>query len=834
MRTILWILLAIGALAPTALAAPTPAAGASIDFRRDIRPILAEYCFRCHGPDEKARVANLRLDTKAGAFATKGARHILVAGQPGQSELVRRITATGPLKMPPAHAPKQMNAAEVALLVRWVREGARWEERHWAWSKPVRPAVPAARNAAWVKNPIDAFLLSRMEQVGIKPSPAAERRTLLRRLSFDLTGLPPAPAEVEQFMNDPAPDAYEKQVDRLLASPHYGERMAAWWLDLVRYADTRGYHGDQHQDVTPYRDYVIRALNENRPFDRFTIEQIAGDLLPRASLETRIASGYNKLLMTTEEGGSQPKEYMAKYAADRVRNVSLVWMGATVGCAECHDHKYDPFTTRDFYSLAAFFADVKETAVGSQERLSLPTPEQAAALADLDARIAPVKKTVETQTPELDAAQAEWEKTAREDPKLKKEIAEILSQAPENRDAKQKEALAAHFRSVTPLLAAPREQLAALQKERDALDRTILKTMVTEATEPREMRILPRGNWLSDSGPIVQPAVPAFLGKLPVGIRRATRLDLANWLVSRQNPLGARVVANHLWKIMFGHGLVRTMDDFGTRTAPPTHMELLDWLAVDLVEGGWNLKRTLKQIALSSAYRQSSLESEEHRLRDPGNNLFARQSRYRLDAEAVRDNALSVSGLLVPKVGGLSAKPYQPRGYWAYLNFPTREWENDKGEGLYRRGLYTYWCRTYLQPSLLAFDAATREEGCAERLRSNTPQQALVLLNDPTYVEAARVFAERIVKEGGETPESRLRFAFREALAREPRGQETPLLAGLYLRHRRDYTVDPAAAAALLRVGNRPADAALPAAELAAWTSVARVILNLHESITRS
>jgi len=859
-RTYLPILLGLAALSLPGFAAPKPASGGSapIDFKRDIRPVLAEYCFRCHGPDEKARVANLRLDTKAGAFAPRGARRVLVPGRPEQSELVRRITMNGPLKMPPAHAPKQMSAKEIALLVRWVREGASWEERHWAWVPPVRPAVPKVKDTRWVRNPIDAFLLSRLEREGLKPSPVADRRTLIRRLSFDLTGLPPAPAEVERFVNDPAPDAYERLVNRLLASPHFGERMAVWWLDLVRYADTRGYHGDQHQDITPYRDYVIRAFNENLPFDRFTIEQLAGDLLAKgadsratsvvlaqmsaASDDTwkRIASGYNKLLMTTEEGGSQPKEYIAKYAADRVRNVSLVWMGATVGCAECHDHKYDPFTTRDFYSLAAFFADVMETPVGQQNRLRLPTPEQAATLAPIEAQMEPLKTALSTQTPELDAALTEWEKTAHSDPKVPEHIRDLLAIAPESRTEKQKQDLAEHFRSVTPLLEAPRKKLAELQKQYDAVDKSVLKTMVTEAVEPREVRILPRGNWLDDSGPVVQPAVPAFLGSVGAKDRRPTRLDLARWLVSRQNPLAARVVVNHLWRIMFGQGLVRPMDDFGTRAAPLQHPELLDWLAVDLMEGGWNLKRSLKQMALSSAYRQSSKESEILRRRDPGNPLFARQSRYRLDAEFVRDNALTVSGLLAPTIGGLSAKPYQPRGYWAYLNFPVREWENDKGEGLYRRGLYTYWCRTYLHPSLLAFDACTREEGGAERPRSNTPQQALALLNDPTYVEAARVFAERIVKEGGgsgHSPaelEKGLRFAFREALAREPRGQEIQVLSGIYRRHRRDFAVDRAAAEALLRVGDRPADKSLPPEELAAWTSVARVILNLHESVTRS
>ncbi len=871
----------------------------SLNFQRDVRPILADNCFLCHGPDDKTRMANLRLDTKEGAFAQRDNRFIIAPGKPQESEFIKRITMDGVKKMPPPYSPNHLIPKQIETLTRWVKEGAQWEERHWAYIPPVRPAVPKVRAATvterWVKNPIDSFILARLEKEGLKPSPVADRRTLIRRLSFDLTGLPPTFAEVESFVNDKSPDAYEKLVDRLLASPHFGERMAMYWLDLVRYADTRGYHGDQHQDVSPYRDYVIKAFNDNKPFDRFTVEQLAGDLLPNATLETRIASGYNRLLMTTEEGGAQPKEYMAKYAADRVRNVSAVWMGSTMGCSECHNHKYDPFTTRDFYSLAAFFADVKEPAVGQLDPIPLPTPEQDAQLKKLEAEMAPLKKIMATQTPELDAAQIEWEKTALNDSKLKKEIADILKVAPDKRTEKQKQDLAAYYRTIAPALEPTRKQLAELQRQFDAVNQKVVKTMVTTATEPRTVRILPRGNWLDDSGEIVQPAVPAFLQNVILSEaknlngetlrsaqsdkgeilrfaqndketeRRATRLDLAQWLTSRNNPLTARVFVNRLWKIMFGHGIVRTVDDFGTRATPPSHPELLDWLAVEFMEPrelgnreirklenrgaetisqfpnfpvshdcGWNVKHILKLMAMSATYRQTSQDNETLRLKDPQNSLFARQDRFRLDAEMVRDNALAVSGLLVKTIGGPSAKPYQPAGYWAYLNFPKREWQNDKGDGLYRRGLYTYWCRTYLHPSLLAFDASTREECAAERVRSNTPQQALVLLNDPTYVEAARVFAERIIREGGSDAKSRIRFAYQQALSRNPRPEETKLLTALYQQHLRDYEADKAAAESLLRVGDHPADKNISTAELAAWASVARVIFNLHESITRS
>ena len=847
-----------------------------LNFQRDVRPILADNCFLCHGPDDKTRMANLRLDTKEGAFAQRDNRFIIAPGKPQESEFIKRITMDGVKKMPPPYSPNHLTPKQIETLTQWVKEGAQWEERHWAYIPPTRPNAPKVKNVWWLKNPIDSFILARLEKERLKPSPVADRRTLIRRLSFDLTGLPPTFAEVESFVNDKSPDAYEKLVDRLLASPHFGERMAMYWLDLVRYADTRGYHGDQHQDVSPYRDYVIKAFNDNKPFDRFTAEQLAGDLLPNATLETRIASGYNRLLMTTEEGGAQPKEYMAKYAADRVRNVSAVWMGSTMGCAECHNHKYDPFTTRDFYSLAAFFADVKEPAVGQLDPIPLPTPEQAAQLKELETQMVPLKQIMATQTPELDVAQVEWEKTALNDSKLKKEIADILKITPDKRSEKQKQDLAAHYRTIAPSLEPTRKQLAELQKQHDAVNQKVVKTMVTMATEPRVVRILPRGNWLDDSGEVVQPAVPAFLQNVILSEaknldgktlrsaqsdkdknHRATRLDLAKWIVSRDNPLTARVFVNRLWKIMFGHGIVRTVDDFGTRATPPSHPELLDWLAIEFMSqrinesmdkrnidplthllidsgGGWDVKHILKLMAMSATYRQISQDNERLRLKDPQNSLFARQDRFRLDAEMVRDNALAVSGLLVKTIGGSSAKPYQPAGYWAYLNFPKREWQNDKGDGLYRRGLYTYWCRTYLHPNLLAFDASTREECAAERIRSNTPQQALVLLNDPTYVEAARVFAERIILESGSDTESRIRFAYQQALSRNPRAEETKLLTALYQQHLREYESDKAAAESLLRIGDHPADKNIPTAELAAWTSVARVILNLHESITRS
>ncbi len=746
-----------------------------VSYSRQIKPILSNHCYACHGPDQKQVKADLRLDVRAVALESA-----IIEGDAANSSLIERVASTdADILMPPPDSKKpRLTAAQVSLLRRWIDEGAKFDD-HWAYVKPVRPTVLQVANASWNRNPIDNFIAAQYEAHELKPSQEADKRTLIRRLSFDLTGLPPPPQEIDAFVADNSPQAYEKLVDRLLASKHYGERMAMYWLDLVRFADTGGYHSDNHRDLAPYRDYVIAAFNENKPFDHFTVEQLAGDLLPDATTETKIASGYNRLLMTTEEGGAQAKEYVAKYSADRVRNASEVWLGATLGCAECHDHKFDPFKARDFYSFAAFFADVQEKGVGRQDQVKLPTKDQEARLGEIEEQLASLRKTM----PETDET---------------------------------------------------RGQIAKLEQEKKSLQDAFPATLISVSVTPRPIRILPRGNWLDDSGEVVQPDVPWFLSRLSVEERRANRSDLANWLVSADNPLTARVFVNRLWKLAFGHGLVRTPVDFGTQGEFPSHPELLDWLAVEFRESGWNVKHLLKLMVMSSTYRQTSVASRELQERDPTNDWFARQDRYRLDAEMVRDNALAVSGLLTRKIGGPSVKPYQPDGYWDYLNFPKRTYQNDHGEDLYRRGMYTYWQRTFVNPSLVAFDAPSREECTVQRPRSNTPLQALVLLNDPTYVEAARVFAARIVLEGGSTVPDRITFAYRHALGRAPSDAETKILSELYERHSKQYTDDEAAAAQVLKVGESAAPSAMEAAELAAWMSIARVILNLHETITRS
>jgi mono/diheme cytochrome c family protein len=1006
-----WALLAgVLALGPGYAQEPVKSA-ALVDkvlFNRDVRPILSDNCFKCHGPDAKANKSGLRLDSREEALKplADGGRAI-VPGKPAESELYQRITTKEKADvMPPPKSNKKLTPAQIDTLRRWIEQGAEYQG-HWAFVAPQRPPLPKPRNAAWVRTPVDAFILSRLEKEGLSPSPETDRVTLLRRLSFDLLGLPPRVEDVDAFVADRATDAVDKQVTRLLASPHYGERMAVFWLDLVRFGNSRGIHSDNPRMVDPYRDYVIQAFNENLPFDRFTTEQLAGDLLPDATLRQRVASCYNKLNLTTEEGGAQAKEYENKTNADRVRAVSTVWLAGTMGCAECHDHKFDPFTMRDFYSMAAFFADVREGAIGDGDKgIPVPTPEQEQELRRLDAAVAALKQKLETPTPELAAAQAEWEKGsltvdpwtvarpasvksaggatfAQQDdgsllaggPSPEKDTHTVVLKAPKGstgfrlealahpslpgngpgrasngnfvltkvtakagaknvalqngvadhsqeqfsiasaldnkagggwavlphvgkdhaavvefkepvegdltltleyqspyaqhaigrfristtttrnpskaavppeavrsalavpaaqRTPAQKDAVAAYFRGIAPALDPVRAELARAEQKKADFLKGIPTCLVSVSAAPRVVRIRPRGNWMDDSGEVTPPDTPKFLPPLGVEGRRATRLDLARWICSKDNPLTARVFVNRLWKLFFGLGLSKILDDLGAQGEWPVHPELLDWLAVEFVESGWDVKHLVRLLVTSSAYRQTSVPRPDLKERDPFNRLIARQSRWRLDAENVRDNALAVSGLLVTKVGGVSVFPYQPKGYWSFLNFPTREWQNSTGPDLWRRGVYTWWQRTFPHPSLVAFDAPQREECCAERVRSNIPQQALVLLNDPTYVEAARVFAERILREGGATVDDRLQYAFRRALSRKAGPEELKVLSSLVRKHLEQYAADPKAAAELAAVGQAPVPKDVAAPELAAWTSAARTILNLHEAITRN
>ena len=819
------------------------ASAAPVSFNRDIRPILSDNCFSCHGPDAGHRQADLRLDIRDDAVAA-GA---IAPGKPAESTLVSRINATDADElMPPPESHKKLDAKQTELLTRWIEEGAEYQ-KHWAYEQPVKVAVPAGTNG------VDHLVRKRLAEVGLAPSPEADRRTLIRRLSLDLLGLPPTPDEVAAFVADTRPDAYVLLVDRLLASPHYGEQMAIGWLDVVRFADTIGYHSDNARNVWPYRDWVIRSFNDNQPFDQFTIHQVAGDLVPDANQETRVGSAFNRLLLSTEEGGAQAKDYEARMLTDRVRAIGAAWLGQTTGCAQCHDHKFDPITSRDFYTLGAFFADIQEPILGRREDgMIVGTPEEKERLAELDAALAEAKKKFDAIVPQLDTAQQQWEadivaysvtlpelaadaKATDAEKNTAKQVAASLAKEPAKRDGNDKNRLRDYFRvKATKLFQAERDGLAKTEKERKEFYDPLAKCLVSvHADTPRTVRILPRGNWMDETGEVVKPALPAYLPQPAIEGREPNRLDLAQWLVSRDNPLTARVVMNRLWRQFFGMGLSKVLDDLGAQGEPPANPELLDWLACEFMDSKWNMKHMVRTIVTSATYRQTSVATPELAAADPYNREVARQSAFRVDAELVRDAALSVSGLLVRTIGGPSVKPYQPDGYWENLNFPVRTYPNDTGEKQYRRGLYTWWQRSFLHPSMLAFDAPSREECCAERNRSNIPQQALVLLNDPSYVEAARSLAARILKECSGSPEERVAWAWRQVLQRLPRVEEMETVMPLVRTHIEHYKADPAAAESLLKTGLTAVPADVDKTELAAWTHVARVLLNLHETITR-
>ena len=766
----------------------------ALDFNRDIRPILSDKCFACHGPDEEGRKADLRLDIES--EAKNDELMAIVAGSPEDSEMVYRIHSEDEDElMPPPEIGKNLTQKEKDLLEQWIQEGAVWAD-HWAYAPPVDHPTPKVKNKGWSSHWIDQFALANIEKTNLLPAKDADPVTLVRRLHFDLTGLPPSPQVVQSIESDPSEKAYSKIIEDLLNSPHFGERLATYWLDLVRYADTVGYHGDQPHNISPYRDWVIKAFNDNMTFDQFTLEQLAGDLLPGSTIQQKVASGYNRLLQTTHEGGLQIKEYDAIYAADRVRNVSEVWMGATVGCAQCHDHKYDPYTIKDHYALASFFSDLGDRGFNGN---SLPTkrpPEIQVFTKDQQARIDSLSQEITKALPReivlginaLDHNRTQFTsqlKKAKNNkkPPWKKKLAELETKYLELTDK------------------ASIDRYRQLVEQRKKIKNQGRWTMVSRAVKPRTMRVLPRGNWMDDSGPVVLPSVPEFLGTIQSEKKRLNRLDLANWLTDPDNGIGllnARVLANRLWHLFFGKGLAPDLTDFGGQGTPPEHPELLDRLALSLVEKKWNIKVFIKDILLSRTYRQATL---------PPAGYQSYQIARRLPAEFVRDNTLAISGLLVPTIGGPSVKPMQPAGYYRHLNFPPRKYQTDKGKSLWRRGLYVHWQRQFLHPMLKAFDAPSREECSAERPQSNTPLAALVLLNDPTFLEAAKSFAKKIVSSGGSSIEERLTYAFRQALSRPPDAFEQKTLAALF-------------------------DSQVPSTE-EDWTPVARAVLNLAETNLR-
>ncbi len=993
----------------------------AVDFDRDIRPILSDNCFTCHGPDSARRMANLRFDLKEG-----GAFRVVTPGDSAHSALYLRVSTDQKGKrMPPMG--NALTEKQVALIKEWIDGGAKWET-HWSFVAPKRPELPAVVQKNWVRNPIDAFVLARLEQEHLKPSAEADKATLLRRVTFDLTGLPPTLAEVDSFLADKSPNAYEKRVDALLARPQFGERMAMQWLDLARYADTHGYHIDSSREMWHWRDWLINAFNRNEPYDQFTVDQLAGDLIPNATTEQKLATGFNRNHMINFEGGAIPEEYQNEYVIDRLEATSNVFMGLTMGCARCHDHKYDPISQKDFYRFYAFFNTIAENGLDGRKgnaapMMQLPDERQAARLSELKAGIADKEKLFEEKA--IGALLEKWEphlepaprngllahypmdgslddssgnyhdgrfltgeanynagivnKEAEFDPQTQAdfgtfdvgdafaisfwyksgakeaigifdggrfalqsdeaipignlqrgahltfragsteivtkrrlpngtwyqltvncdargiqllvdgkledvekrqvapggselalrtakgfrgqldelriynrtltgaEVGNLINVEPaaaslriaEKKRSKEQEArLRDYF--LTNAAAEPNRSnwiaLKAMKAEKEQLDNIIPTSMVMEEmAKPRESAVLARGDY-RNRGEVVKPGVPSMLPPLPKDAP-LNRLTLANWLVDPSHPLTARVAVNRYWQLYFGTGIVKTVEDFGSQGEPPSHPELLDWLATEFIRTGWDVKAMQKLIVTSAAYRQASQVSKELEERDPENRLIARGPRFRLPAEMVRDNALSISGLLKERVGGPSVYPYQPKGLWeetAYGDvYSSQTYSPSHGDDLYRRGMYSFWKRTSGPPSLITFDAPDREKCVARRSVTNTPLQALVLLNDPVYLEASRALAHRILTEAPSDPGKRIAYAFRLATARAPKTQEIQVLRDLEEKELAVYRHDPEAARKLLSIGESPVDTKIDPSEFAAWMTISSSILNLDETVTK-
>ncbi len=992
--------------------APLYSAQRTIEFNRDVRPILSDKCYSCHGTDAANKKIPLRLDSEAAAKADLGGRHAIVDGDPASSQLILRITSENKsTRMPPVYSGMKLTEAEIATLRDWVAQGAKWQ-KHWAFIPPVRPALPALKNSAWPRNPIDAFVAARLDREGLAPAPEAGPETLLRRVTLDLTGLPPTVADLDAFLNDKSPAAYEKAVDRLLASPRYGERMAERWLDAARYADTNGYQFDAERVMWRWRDWVIDAFNRNQPFDRFALEQIAGDMLPNASVDQKIATGFNRNHRANAEDGIIPEEYAVEYVVDRVETTSTVFMGVTLGCARCHNHKYDPFTQKEFYQVFAYFNNVPELGRAmkygnSPPLVPAPTREQQAALAELDRKIEDQESLLPKQTPKFEAAAADgkpvyWFPTAGlaasfppgtknggdvakfdiedrftisawiysddppngavatkmvDDPKGRgygvyvkngkvqfhltniwaddairieteqsvpskrwshvlvtysgSRMAEGIHVYIDGKPATNKVELDSLFRtlgngaklrpepfrigagggperifrgsigdvrvyervldpqeiaalalgeSIDAIATKPEAQrteienlelrryyladaapagvrdawkrLTELRLEKDKLERSFPTVMVmAERPVRRDTFLLQRGAY-DKPGDKVQPGVPAILPPLPEGAPD-NRLGFAKWLIDPGNPLMARVTMNRFWQMYFGTGLVKTTEDFGTQGEWPSHPELLDWLATEFVRSGWDVKAMQKLIVTSATYRQSSKAPADLQQRDPENRLLARGPRFRLPAEMVRDQALFVSGLLAEKLGGPSVKPYQPAGLWKEMMVQNLDYVMSTGDDLHRRSLYTFWKRTIAPPMMANFDSALRESCTVRENRTNTPLQALNLMNDVSFLEAARFIGQRMLKEGGAAPDGRLRYGFRLVTGRNPTETEERILRQS-LQYHLDYFSDKKdELTAFLNQGSAPADSSLNQRELAAYASVGSLLLNLDETVTK-
>lgn len=763
----------------------------TIQFNRDIRPILSENCFQCHGPDEHQRKAKLRLDSREGALA----KHVVVPGKPDASLLMERVLSNNAEeRMPPEKSGRKLTAEQIKLLQRWIEQGANYE-KHWSLIPPGRVELPTVKQPAWMRNPIDRFILARLEKEHLKPSPEADKRTLLRRVSLDLTGMPPTLDELDAFLADQSPQAYEIVVDRLLSSPRFGERMAMHWLDLARYADTNGYNNDEDRTQWMWRDWVINALNANMPYDQFITEQLAGDLLPNATTQQKIATGFNRNHVLTTEGGIIDEEYRIEYVADRVHTTSTVFLGLSMQCARCHDHKFDPITQMDYYSFFAYFNNIAEKTVAfNQARVAEPY----------------IKLATKEQQAEQDRMLARRKELTKQ---LKERAMSILAILDESARKQSSE-------------------IVAIDKRLKELEKAFPATMVMkEMSKPRQTYLLKRGQY-DQPGEVVSARVPSSFS-LTTTEMPANRLGLAKWLCESTHPLTARVAVNHWWALLFGTGIVETVEDLGSQGAWPSHPELLDWLATELVRSRWDVKAMVKLIVTSATYRQASRVSPELQERDPRNRLLARGPRFRLSAETIRDNALAVSGLLKERVGGPSVMPYQPDGLWQDVSVERRAvYKQDVGDNLYRRSMYTFWKRTCPPPGMMTFDAPDRETCTIRRARTNTPLQALVLMNDPVFLEASRKLAE-LVMQSGDKDEVRLATLYHLVLCRDPRPSEQTTLLGLLGKTRARFTTAPDKAKQLLTVGASSRDKKLDVVELASWATLCSLVLNLDETISK-
>jgi hypothetical protein len=809
------------------------AAPATVDFSRDILPILSDKCFKCHGPDARARKANLRLDSREDALRKQDP--VIVPGQSAESEIYLRITSSDESEvMPPPRSNLKLTPAQVELLRTWIDSGANWGQ-HWALEPPRVQAPPSVRRSDWPNNGIDRFILERLEREGLAPAPEASKQALCRRVSLDLTGLPPAPEAVDRFVADTSPDAYERLVDRLLASPAYGERVAWDWLDAARYADSNGYQGDQDRTMWPWRDWVIATLNANLPFDQFTVEQIAGDLLPGATRDQRLATAFCRNHPINGEGGRIAEENRVDYVMDMAETVGTVWLGLTFNCCRCHDHKFDPLRQRDYYGLFAFFNQTPVNGGGGSPQtppvLDLSTPAEVAKRAEADTALKEAVREVASTEQSLFPRAAG--KPASDSPRatvFKPEIVALLEAAPERRSRAQVERLASLWETAEPTYASLLKQQVAAIDARARATQSITRVMVMEdMPAPRPTFLLTRGSYEKPAQK-VDAAVPGVLPPLAAEAPR-NRLGLARWLVAPANPLTARVTVNRVWQRFFGTGLVKTPEDFGVQGERPSHPELLDWLALEFLKSGWDLKALDRLIVTSATYRQSARVAPRLADRDPENRLLARGPRYRMPSWMIRDQALAASGLLVSGLGGPPVKPYQPAGVWEEATFGTKSYQQDHGGALYRRSVYTFW-RRIIGPTEF-FDNATRQTCVVKPGRTNSPLHALLTLNDATYVEAARALAERVLLEAGPSPEARIERAFRLVLARQPSPAEMKVLLASHARIVREFASDRAAAERHLNVGESKRSESLDLIEHAAFTVLGEAILNLDEALTK-